>query len=165
MPFGVPWTDAEQPALQRSTLQWHWRQRGALSPARWSLGFVAYERGAADDRTLVGMQEVNATDFASLRRVHTGSWLGRAHQGRGLGKEMRAAVLHLAFAGLGAQQAHTDAWHDNHASAGVSASIGYRPNGERLLLRRGVADRMLAFRLDRADWETAQRDDIVIVGL
>ncbi len=39
----------------------------------------------------------------------TGSWLGRAHQGRGLGKEMRQAALHIIFAGLGAQQAVTRA--------------------------------------------------------
>jgi hypothetical protein len=29
----------------------------------------------------------------------------------------------------------------------------------------GRADRMLAFRMERADWETVRRDDIVIEGL
>jgi RimJ/RimL family protein N-acetyltransferase len=101
------------------------------------------------------MQELNATDFPELRRVHSGSWLGRAHQGRGLGKEMRATVLHLAFDALGAEEAHTDAWHDNLASAGVSTALGYRANGERRLLRRGRADRMLAYRMARADWGAA----------
>jgi RimJ/RimL family protein N-acetyltransferase len=165
MPFGVAWTDAGQPALQRSTLQWHWRQRAELSPERWGLSFVTYELAPDGTRTLVGTQEVNAQDFPSLRSVQTGSWLGRAHQGRGLGKEMRSAVLHLAFAGLGALQARTDAWHDNLASSGVSTSLGYRANGERLLLRRGEPTRMLDFRMERSDWEAVRRGDIVIDGL
>jgi RimJ/RimL family protein N-acetyltransferase len=44
---------------------------------------------------------VSGRDFAVLREVHTGSWLGQRYQGQGLGTEMRSAVLHLGFAGLG----------------------------------------------------------------
>jgi RimJ/RimL family protein N-acetyltransferase len=166
MPFAVPWTDAEPPALQRSTLQWHWRQRAELTSERWSLPFNTYERGADGFRTLVGMQGLDgAVGYPQLREVRTGSWLGRAHQGRGLGKEMRAAVLHLAFAGLGADVAATDAWHDNAASLAVTRSLPYRANGERREVRRGEPTLMLDFRMERADWESVRRDDIVIEGL
>jgi RimJ/RimL family protein N-acetyltransferase len=54
---------------------------------------------------LVGVQELWAENFAELRKVATGSWLGLKHQGQGIGIEMRSAVLHLAFACLGAEQA------------------------------------------------------------
>ena len=69
---------------------------------------------------LIGAQDVRAHDFAVLRTVSTGSWLGREHQGRGRGREMRAAVLHLAFAGLGCLIAQTAAYADNGPSLGVS---------------------------------------------
>jgi RimJ/RimL family protein N-acetyltransferase len=112
------------------------------------------------------MQELSsAADFPALREVRTGSWLGRAHQGRGIGKEMRSAVLHLAFEGLGAETARTDAWEDNLASLHVTRSLGYQEDGERRALRRGQPVRMLEFRMPRADWSATRRDDIVITGL
>ncbi len=46
---------------------------------------------------------------ATLRTFDTGSWVGRRFQGRGTGTEMRAAALHLMFAGLGAREATTSA--------------------------------------------------------
>ncbi len=55
----------------------------------------------------------------------SGSWLTASAQGRGIGVEMRAAVLHLAFAGLGALEALTSAWEDNVASQRVSLRLGY----------------------------------------
>ncbi len=42
------------------------------------------------DGTVVGTQGVGAHDFAVLRQVSTGSWLGRAYQGQGIGTQMRA---------------------------------------------------------------------------
>jgi RimJ/RimL family protein N-acetyltransferase len=84
------------------------------------------------DGEVVGVQDINAEHFATLRSVHTGSWLGLAHQGQGLGKEMRQAILHLAFAGLGALEAHSGAFFDNEASLATSRSVGYQPNGEAL---------------------------------
>lgn len=64
-----------------------------------------------------------------LREVHTGSWLGRRYQGQGIGTQMRAAVLHLALDGLGAQRAVSAAFEDNPASLGVSRKLGYRDDG------------------------------------
>jgi len=73
-------------------------------------------------------------------------------RGRGYGKQMRAAVLALAFGPLRARAAITSAWHDNHASLGVSRVLGYRPNGESLHARGERADVMVHMRLQRADW-------------
>ena len=65
---------------------------------------------------------------------------------------MRDAILTLAFGPLEAVRAITSAWHDNHASLGVSRALGYVPNGETLHRRDDGVDRMLYLRLDRADW-------------
>ena len=72
--------------------------------------------------------------------------------GRGYGKQMRSAVLALAFGPLHAQAAITCAWHDNHASLGVSRALGYRPNGESLHAHGHRVDVMKHMRLLRADW-------------
>ena len=61
-------------------------------------------------------------------------------RGTGLGKAMRRAVLSLAFDHLGARAAITSAWHDNHASLGVSRSLGYRPTASRSGSGDGVVD-------------------------
>jgi len=65
---------------------------------------------------------------------------------------MRAAVLALAFGPLEAEAAITSAWHDNHASLGVSHALGYRPNGESLHSHPGKVDVLKHMRLLRADW-------------
>jgi RimJ/RimL family protein N-acetyltransferase len=90
-----------------------------------------------------------------LREVYSGSWLGRRFQGRGIGTEMRAAVLHLAFTGLGARAARSAAFEDNAASLAVSRKQGYRPDGEEWVESRGAARRTLRLRLDAAGWRPA----------
>lgn len=160
MPFSVPWTLAEPPALQRGTLQFVWQTRSALRPDDWQLPLVALVEGRP-----VGMQDVLASEFPRLRVVSSGSWLGRAHQGRGLGKEMRAAMLHLAFAGLGAERAESGARVDNAASLGVSRALGYRENGDAQVLRGGQPVRHLRLVLTREVWAERRRDDIEITGL
>lgn len=159
-PFNIPWTDQPSPELERGVLQWHWRCRAECRPDSWRLGLAVFEDGR-----LIGSQDVHAQHFARLRTVSTGSWLGREHQGRGRGKEMRAAVLHLAFAGLGCLIAQTAAFADNAPSLGVSRALGYGPDGEDLALRRGEASRHLRLRLERDEWERRRRDDIVLEGL
>jgi len=160
MPFAIPWTDAPSPLLQRQALQHYWRGRGEWAPEKWNLALAVLRDGE-----LVGVQDVRAHNFAVLRWVETGSWVGRAFQGQGVGKEMRAAVLHLAFAGLGAQVAYSGAWHDNHASLAVSRALGYEANGDNIELRRDQPDRMIKLKLVRAVWEARRRDDIVIENL
>ncbi|MCB1016310.1 MAG: GNAT family N-acetyltransferase [Acidimicrobiales bacterium] len=165
MPFAIPWTDWDPPVRRRNTLQWWWRQRGDWQAEKWILGLQVSEIGPDGTRTVVGAQDLLGDDFARSRTVSTGSWLGRAHQGRGIGKEMRAAVLHLAFAGLGAERAETSAWHDNESSLAVTRALGYRPNGTHVQLRRDTYDTQLDFVLPREDWAAARRDDIEIEGL
>jgi RimJ/RimL family protein N-acetyltransferase len=160
MPFAVPWTRFEPPYLERQGMQHYWRTRSELKPEAWDLPLAVYE----GDR-LVGAQGVGAKAFLITRTVGTGSWLARPEQGRGIGKEMRAAVLHLAFDGLGAEVAVTSAFADNAASIGVTRSLGYVDNGWDVDEREGKAVRHQRFAMERASWEALRRDDIEIDGL
>jgi RimJ/RimL family protein N-acetyltransferase len=99
------------------------------------------------------------------RQVGTGSWLGESYQGRGIGKEMRAAILHLAFAGLGAMRATSSAFEDNPASLAVSRALGYVENGDDIVARRGRPVRHIRLVLHRQVWERSRRRDIQIHGL
>ena len=94
MPFFFPWTDTEPEQRAREAAQWTWRHRANWSPDNWTLTNGVFVSGK-----VVGVQDLEAEHFRAVRSVETGSWLGRAHQGQGLGREMREAVLHLAFAG------------------------------------------------------------------
>lgn len=170
MPFSQPWSDEPQEVLAASMYRWHARCRGSWSPDRWSLLFAAYVNGEP-----VGAQDIGARDFGVLREVGSGSWLAQSHQGRGLGSEMRRAMLHFAFAGLGALAANSGAYVDNDASNNVSVACGYEPNGVAAVVRRrgalapgGVsAERALEhrYRIERAAWEARRRDDIELLGL
>jgi RimJ/RimL family protein N-acetyltransferase len=159
-PFSVPWTDASPDDRARSTLQYQWSQRAAWQSAKWSLDLVVVHDGA-----VVGTQSMGATDFAILREVSTGSWLGQLHQGRGIGTEMRAAVLQLAFAGLGASYATSGAFTDNLASQGVSRKLGYVDDGIERQVRRGQAATLLRLRLDRETWKATRTVQVDISGL
>ena len=111
--------------------------------------------GVFVDGPPVGVQDLGAEHFRAVRSVETGSWLGRAHQGQGLGREMREAILHLAFAGLGAEEALSGAFEDNAASMATSRSVGYEENGEARGQRRDGSGRTIRFRMDRDAWEGA----------
>ena len=103
--------------------------------------------------------------FPTLRTVDSSSFLVTKARGRGLGKQMRAAVLALAFGPLEAVAAITSAWHDNHASLGVSRALGYRPNGESLHAHPGRVDVLRHMRLLRADWlASGTGDQVEITG-
>jgi RimJ/RimL family protein N-acetyltransferase len=78
---------------------------------------------------------------------------------------MRAAVLHLAFEGLGAERAVTSAFADNSRSLGVTRALGYTENGWFVDDREGKPAKHLRFVLERADWEKQRRNDIEVVGL
>ncbi len=159
-PFAVPWTDAPPEERARSTVQYHWLQWGAWQPDSWALNLVADAGGA-----IVGMQGLSGRDFGVLREVSTGSWLGLRHQGRGIGTEMRAAVLHLAFAGLGAEWATSGAYEDNVASLAVSRKLGYGPDGIERHVVRGRPAVLVRLRLHRAAWEAARTVPVEIEGL
>jgi RimJ/RimL family protein N-acetyltransferase len=160
MPFSEPWTRATSPDLERNALRFWWSRRASLTPGEWTLPFAVFE-GASP----LGVQDIGAKHFATARTVSTGSWLVLRAQGRGVGKEMRAAVLHLAFAGLGAVEAYTSAFEDNPASLAVTRALGYRSNGSFVDAREDKAVRHFEFVLSRSDWEERQRDDITVAGL
>ena len=160
MPFSNPWTDTPSPGLERGALQWWWRQRAEFSPAKWSTGFAVVVDGR-----VVGVQDLFAEDFLKKRVAESGSWLGRDFQGQGIGKEMRAAILHFGFEGLGARWLETFAWEDNAASLGVTERLGYEPNGVEMDLRRGEGQALRRFRITHDAWLDQRRKDIRIEGL
>jgi RimJ/RimL family protein N-acetyltransferase len=159
-PFAIPWTDVPPARRARSVLQYHWLQRAAWKPDSWTLDLAVVRDGV-----VVGTQGMSARDFAVLREVSTGSWLGRDHHGTGTGTEMRAAVLHLAFAGLGAQYATSGAFTGNLASLGVSRKLGYAVDGIERHVSRGQPAQALRLRLDRPTWEATHVVPVTISGL
>jgi RimJ/RimL family protein N-acetyltransferase len=148
MPFLVPWTDLRPPEFERSFLRFYWGTRASWSPDAWHLPLMVLRDGKP-----MGAQGMAAEAFRARRVVTTGSWLGREHQGQGIGTEMRAAVLHLAFAGLGAAAAESAAVTGNVASARVSVKLGYRPNGTDVVAPRGEPVEQQRYLLRREDWQ------------
>jgi RimJ/RimL family protein N-acetyltransferase len=159
-PFSVPWTDCDPAERARRTFRWHLSGWGSWTPQRWQLDFVVRRSG-----TVVGTQSLEATDFRELREVVTGSWLGLEHQGRGTGRLMRAAALHLAFEGLRATSARSDAFVDNPRSLGVSRALGYRDDGLTRVLRQDTPSVLQRLRLDVGDWATRERPRVLLEGL
>ena len=159
-PFTVAWTDVSPPERARSVLQYHWGQWAAWTPADWRLELAVVLNG-----TVVGTQEMSGSDFAIRREVTTGSWLGRAFQGQGIGTQMRAAVLALAFEGLDARYACSDAFEDNPASLGVSRKLGYTGDGMQVFAVRGRPAVSRRLRLDRAAWQAARSVPVELIGL
>jgi RimJ/RimL family protein N-acetyltransferase len=161
MPFLIPWTDADATDIQPNTLKYYWRCRAETEPKHWDLPFAVIR----EDR-VVGCATLSGRDFPLLRQFETGSWLGLDFQGRGLGRELREAALHLGFAGLSATLAKTAAFDDNAPSLGVTRGLGYAPNGSDRGVRRGRSATSLLFCLEVEDWTTRlRRDDISIHGL
>ncbi len=159
-PFTVAWTDVTPERRARSVLQYHWRCWSEWQPENWELNLAVVRGGI-----VVGTQGISARDFSVRREVGTGSWLGRAYHRQGLGTEMRAAVLHLAFAGLGAQHAVSGAYADNAASLGVSRKLGYGEDGiERHAVRAKPAV-LRRLRLTAEQWRQHQLVPVEVEGL
>lgn len=160
MPFFIPWTNQSPAGRARAVVQYNWLRWGNLASDHWSLLFTVF---CGD--TVVGQQDIGGTDFSIRREAATGSWLGLEHQGRGIGTEMRAAVLHLAFMGLGATHAISAAHENNEASLGVSRKLGYVADG---IDRQVVSDQLVTvcrLRLTRERWEHYRRVPVTIEGL
>jgi RimJ/RimL family protein N-acetyltransferase len=160
MPFGIAWSTRPSPEFERRFVGHHWSGRAGWSADSWALHLLVEADGVP-----IGSQSVLADRFATFRMVHTGSWLGQAYQGRGLGTEMRAAVLGFAFDGLGARLAETEAFLDNAASNGVTRSIRYEPNGLMELAPEGVPRTAQRYRLTAERWRARPRPPIAIEGL
>jgi RimJ/RimL family protein N-acetyltransferase len=129
MPFEIPWTDSLD---EEQFLAYHLDTLAAWRPDEWRLNLITFFEGAP-----IGSQGLTGTNFPEERTVLTGSWLGAAHQGRGLGTEMRSAVLSFAFEALGAESARSGALTGNDQSLGVSRKLGYRHVGSHFVSPRG----------------------------
>jgi GNAT superfamily N-acetyltransferase len=95
-------------------MRYYWSQRASLTASQWVVNFLVRLDGR-----VIGNQGIGSRDFAITREVYTGSWIGKAFQGKGIGTEMCAAVLQFAFDHLGALTARSAAWLDNAASLGT----------------------------------------------
>jgi RimJ/RimL family protein N-acetyltransferase len=146
--------------MERSFMQYHWSTRANFSPAKWSLDLGVWSEGR-----LVGTQGIDAENFAVRREVSTGSWLAREFQGKGIGKEMRQAVLGFAFDHLGAVWAKSGSFRDNPASAAVSRSVGYFEDGMEVLAPRGEPRELIRWRMHVDQWHERERPRIEVAGL
>jgi RimJ/RimL family protein N-acetyltransferase len=144
MPFTIAWTD--EPELG-TFLEYHEMRRREWRPEAWG-----FELGVWQQSQPVGVQALMSDDLAKTRRVDTGSWLGARFQRQGVGTEMRAAVLELAFRGLQAEVARSGALEGNDASLRVSEKLGYRVVGESVSSPRGVPVPQTDVELRRDDW-------------
>lgn len=108
---------------------------------------------------------MRATDFPSARTLDTGSWLHRPRQGEGIGTEMRHAVLHLAFAGLGAERAETSCYAGSDASRRVTEKLGYELTDQGVEDHDGKPTPWWGYAMNRTGWERNRRNDIELHGV
>ncbi len=127
-------------------LQAYWRGAGLWQPTSWVLQLIVLKDGRP-----IGLQALEGASFDVRRTVDSHSWLVPEARGKGLGKQMRAAVLELAFTHLSAAWAITEAWEDNAASLGVSRSLGYVDNGVDVHAGPRLMQRL---HLAAADWRS-----------
>lgn len=161
-----PWDDpssfyeTDPDARVAGWLRGVWRARGTVRSDVWRLGFVVFVDGEA-----VGQQDLTGNDFDAFGTVESTSWVSTDVRRRGLGTEMRAAILHLAFEGFGAAEAHSEGAVDNVGSNAVSKRLGYEPNGFSWATHQGKPVLGQRWRLERAAWERNRRTDITMTGV
>jgi len=159
-PAAVRFDVARRTQRAVTMVQSYWVSRGSWRPDAWNLMFAVCREGS-----LVGAQSLEAEDFAALRTVDSWSFLDTTSRGLGFGKQMRQAILSLAFGPMEAEYAVTSAWDDNHASLGVSRALGYRDNGVTTHRRGDGRGTIAHLRVTRDDWlGTDHADDVGISG-
>jgi len=145
-PHATRYAGLDDRANRRAVLvQGYWRALGLWSPDDWALPFVVRSGG-----DVVGAQWLEGPDWRSDHAVDSSSWLVPTARGRGLGKQMRAAVLALAFGPLRAETAISSAVVDNASSLGVSRALGYLDTHRSVLEHSG--ETLQHVRLTRASW-------------
>ncbi len=137
-----------------------WRGRGTVRPDLWRLYFVVLVGGEP-----VGQQDLTGSNFDAFGTVESTSWVSTDFRRRGIGTEARRAILHLAFDGLGASEAHSQGAVDNVGSNAVSERLGYKPNGTAWATHEGKPVPGQRWLLDRATWQTQPCDDITMTGI
>ena len=159
-PFLTPWTEGTPQDRALSVVQGHWGGLADWSPDNWHLGLCVFA-GAQP----IGRVTLRARDFRVVREVATSSWLGLPYQRKGFGTEARLGLLTLAFDHLGAEDAVTEVFQDNHSSQGVSRKLGYEPDG---ISRDARGDEMLIsdrLRLTRETWTRSNHPKAQVAGL
>ena len=159
-PHATRYAGLDERANRRAVLaQGYWRSLGMWSPEDWALPFVVRRRG-----DVVGVQWLEGPDWLAERTVDSASWLVADGRGRGWGKQMRAAVLALAFGPLGARAAISSAVVDNASSLGVSRALGYRDTHRSVL--EHSQETLQHVRLDRAAWVgSGQAHGVAVEGV
>jgi RimJ/RimL family protein N-acetyltransferase len=132
MPFFAGWSLTPAAQMPSIVARYHWGQRAAFTPAKWSAELAVFYDGE-----LVGCQGVSTTDYLVLRTGETGSWLGRKFQGRGIGTAMRQVICAFLFDHVDARHITSAAFADNPASLAVSRKTGYTDNGTEPFNRMG----------------------------
>lgn len=159
MPFNYPWTRGTPREVARNVLKYQWENRSRVSAERLVLEFGVVVGGRA-----VGIQSASGENWPVLREVETGSWLGREHQGKGIGRRMRALMLHFCFESLRAHSVTSTAFLDNAASNAVSRRTGYEDDGLLRVVREGVPATQMRYRMDRARWLTMRTENLRLIG-
>lgn len=143
-------------------LRYHWGRRARTSASAWEIAFAVVRDGE-----VIGSQAVHGREFAVRREVMTGSYLGRRHQGRGIGTRMRAMALELAFGHLRARWARSGYLEGNVRSAAVSRRLGYEADGIGVIDAAGEARTEYRVRLGAESWRVhrpAWLDEMVVNG-
>lgn len=122
--FVGSWAQLVSPEFEESFVAARHRTLTSCTASRWGI-----ELGAFLDEELVGQASLYGRDFLVAREVITASGLRADLRGRGLGTEMRAGILALAFTRVGAKVAWSGASLDNVASNRVSEKLGYENVG------------------------------------
>jgi RimJ/RimL family protein N-acetyltransferase len=149
MPFEIPWTDRSgEPTFVEDFVAYHEDALRAWKPNDWSLNLLAFLKSRP-----IGSQSIRSEDFSARREIDTGSWLGRAYQGQGLGTEMRTAALELAFRELGATAAVSGSVVGNESSKRVSEKLGYAVVGTSTIAPRGEPVTKYDLRIERETWQ------------
>lgn len=160
-PFLTPSTEGGPEDRAQFVLREHWSQLHSWKITDWRLGLAVF----LPDERPVGMVTLRARDFPTMREVSTSSWLGLEHHGQGFGTEARVGLLALAFDHLGASDATTEVFPDNHASQAVSRKLGYQPDGISRDARGAealVSDRL---RLTAARWAAVDHPPVTVDGI
>ena len=145
MPFAHAVDGRTLARARAQRVAFYWRHTGRhVVPSRGTSSSRRSSRG-----TVVGTTNLIADGFPVERTFETGSWLGRPHQGRGLGTEMRVATLHLGFLALDALDGDDRRLRRQPASLGVTRKLGYEPNGVEAHDRRGALAEIHRFRMTR----------------
>lgn len=146
MPFDPPWTDL--PEIERAQKAF----RNAMNRDPDQLTFAVRRRRAPN--TPVGEVSIRGIDGKEWGHasVETGSWLLRPEHGKGVGTEVRQAMLALIFDGLGKDYALTASFDNNPSSIAVTQKLGYTQLESEFVNNREERREVFKFELHRNNW-------------